>query len=99
MTLLKQGLPLIMAAAKSGMSELTARKYRRSGKLPRELRVAHTWLTRPDPFEEVWPDVEQLLERDVGLQAKTVFEELGRRYPGSRPRRPSRRPSAMRSCV
>lgn len=37
---------------------------------------------REDPFEAVWPEVEELLERDAGLQAKTVFEELGRRYPG-----------------
>ena len=44
--------------------------------------MAHTWRTRADPFEEVWPEVEELLERDKGLQAKTVFEELGRRYPG-----------------
>ena len=82
MTLIKQGLPLVTAAAKAGMSERTARKYRRSGKVASELRVAHTWRTRADPFEEVWPEVEELLERDKGLQAKTVFEELGRRYPG-----------------
>ena len=44
--------------------------------------MAHTWRTREDPFEGVWPEVEELLEADTGLQAKTVFEELGRRYPG-----------------
>ena len=82
MTLIKQGLPLMTAAAKAGMSERTARKYRRSGKLPSELRVAHTWRTRPDPFEEAWPEVEELFEQDAGLQAKTVFDELVRRYPG-----------------
>ena len=81
MALIKQGLPLVTAAAKAGMSERTARKYRRSGKVASELRVAHTWRTRADPFEEVWPEVEALLEQDKGLQAKTVFEELGRRYP------------------
>ena len=82
MTLIKKGLPLVMAAAKAGMSERTARKYRGSGKLPSELRMAHTWRTRPDPFEEVWAEVEGLLEQDAGLQAKTVFDEFGRRYPG-----------------
>ena len=82
MRMIKQGLPLMTAAAKAGMSEGTARKYRRVGKLPSELRVAHTWRTREDPFEAVWPEVEELLEADAGLQAKTVFEELGRRYPG-----------------
>ena len=81
MTLLNKGLALGTAAAKAGMSEGTARKFRRSGKLPSELRVAHTWRTRPDPFEEVWPEVVELLEQDEGLQAKTVFDELVRRYP------------------
>lgn len=82
MTLINKGLPLVTAAAKAGMSEGTARKYRRSGKLPSEGRVVHTWRTRPDPFEEVWPEAVKLLERDEGLQAKTVFDELVRRYPG-----------------
>ena len=82
MRMLKQGVPLMTAAAKAGMSEGTARKYRGLGKLPSEARVAHTWRTREDPFEGVWPEVEGLLEADAGLQAKTVFEELGRRYPG-----------------
>ena len=82
MTWFKRGLPVVTAAAKAGMSEGTARKYRRLGKVPSELRVAHTWRTRADPFEEVWAEVEVLVEQDKGLQAKTVFEELGRRYPG-----------------
>ena len=82
MSLTKKGMPLLTAAVKAGMSERTARKYRQLGKLPSELRVAHTWRTRPDPFEAVWPEIEALLEQDGGLQAKTVFEELQRRYPG-----------------
>lgn len=82
MSLIKKGLPLSTAAAKAGLSEPTARKYRRAGKLPSELRVSHTWRTRPDPFDVAWPEVEALLEQDSGLQAKTVLEELGRRYPG-----------------
>jgi transposase len=83
MSLIKKGLPLSTAAAKAGMSEPTARKYRRAGQLPGELKAAHTWRTRPDPFEAVWPEVEALLEQDAGLQAKTVFEELKRRHPES----------------
>jgi len=81
MSLIKQGLPLSAAAAKSGMSEPTARKYRGSGKLASQMRVPHTWRTRSDPFEEVWAEVQALLEQDAGLQAKTVFAELARRYP------------------
>ncbi len=82
MSLIKKGLPLSTAAVKAGMSEPTARKYRSAGKLPGEMRAEHNWRTRPDPFAEVWPEVEALLEQDAGLQARTVFEELGRRYPG-----------------
>lgn len=82
MSLINQGLPLSAAAAKAGMSEPTARKYRRSGKLPTESKATHEWRTRVDPFAAVWPEVEALLEGDAGLQAKTMFEELQRRYPG-----------------
>jgi hypothetical protein len=82
MSLIKKGLPLSTAAAKAGMSEPTARRYRRAGKLPKEIKAAHDWRTRPDPFEANWPEVLALLERDGGLQAKTVFEEFQRRYPG-----------------
>ena len=44
---------LTVAAAKAGMDEKTARKYRDAGQLPSQLHVEHTWRTRPDPFEEV----------------------------------------------
>jgi hypothetical protein len=82
MSLIKKGFPLATAAVKAGMSEPTARKYRRSGKLPSEGGVPHEWRTRADPFEAVWPEVKVLLAQDGGLQAKTVFEELQRRHPG-----------------
>lgn len=82
MTLIKKGLPLSTSAAKAGMSERTARKYHRLGKLPSGLKKKHTWRTRCDPFESVWPEVEALLAQDAGLLAKTVFDELQRRYSG-----------------
>ncbi len=81
MSLIKDGVPLSTAAAKAGMSEPTARKYRRAAKLPSELRKQHDWKTRPDPFIEVWSEIRMLLEQDAGLQAKTVLEELQRRHP------------------
>ena len=82
MFLLSQGIPRVTAAAKSGMSEPTARKYARSGRAPSAAKAAHTWRTRPDPFAEVWSEVEVLLRQDAGLQAKTVWAELNERYPG-----------------
>ena len=73
---------LCRASAKAGMDEKTARKYLRSGKLPSELKVPHTWRTREDSFDEVWEDVRTKLEVNPGLEAKTLFEDLQRRFPG-----------------
>ena len=82
MALIPREPTLCLAAAKAGMDEKTARKYRRSGQLPSEVQAPHTWRTRPDPFAEVWGEVVLLLEVNPGLQAKTVFEHLQRQYPG-----------------
>jgi hypothetical protein len=82
MSLISKGIPQVTAAAKAGMSERTARKYLRSGQMPSALRMPRTYRTRPDPFAEVWPEVEALLRQDGGLQAKTVFSDLNERYPG-----------------
>jgi len=70
------------AAMKAGMDEKTARKYTRSDKLPSEIKKEHTWRTRTDPFEEVWEELRRKLEINSGLEAKTLFEDLQRRYPG-----------------
>jgi hypothetical protein len=50
------------AAAKAGMTDKTARKYRRLGKLPSQSKVIHDWRTREDAFEEDWPWAEELLK-------------------------------------
>ncbi len=71
-----------IAAAKAGMDEKTARKYAKLGKLPSELKKPHTWRTRKDPFEQVWDQIQTQLELIPGLEAKTLFEDLQRRYPG-----------------
>jgi len=82
MSLMKKDKSLATAAAKSGMDEKTTRKYRRLGRLPSEMNVPHTWRTREDPFAAVWPGVREKLETNPGLEAKTLFEDLRRRYPG-----------------
>lgn len=82
MKLVKTEQGLSLAAAKAGMCEKTARKYVRSGRLPGESAVPHTWRTRADPFAEVWDEVSGMLRDNPGLEAKTVFEDLQRRYPG-----------------
>lgn len=71
-----------MAAMKAGMDRKTARKYRDAGKLPSQMRAKHDWRTRTDPFAEDWDEVEKLLRRSPGLNAKTIFEHLRSEHPG-----------------
>jgi len=70
------------AADKAGMDEKTARKYMGLDRLPSEIKKEHTWRTRKDPFDEVWEDLRKQLKINPGLEAKTLFDELQRRYPG-----------------
>jgi transposase len=76
---------LELAAAKSGMSEKTARKYRRAARLPSDMKAAHTWRTRQDPFTDVWEQVERLLDAEPTLQANTLFAHLQEQFPGRFP--------------
>ena len=73
---------LAVAAAKAGMSEKTARRYRDLGKLPGEIRPHHDWRTRQDPFEKVWAKVRAHLELEPRLEARTLFDALQRQHPG-----------------
>jgi hypothetical protein len=82
MKLIQSEETLALAAAKAGMDEKTARKYRRSGQLPSQCQPAHTWKTRVDPFTDHWPEIQELLQLNPGLEAKTIFADLQRRYPG-----------------
>jgi ribosomal protein S21 len=77
-----QGRSQRLAAARAGMSERTARRYERAGKLPSQLKRPHTWRTRQNPFEEDWPWVVEHLERDPALQGTTLFALLCARHPG-----------------
>ena len=79
--LLSSGMSLRLAALRSGMSETTARRYRALEKLPSDVKAEHDWRTRKDPFEAVWPEVEEQLRLNPGLQAKTLFQWLQREYP------------------
>lgn len=73
---------LNVAAAQAGMDPKTARKYLRNGILPSESKPDRHWRTREDLFADDWQEIEQLLEDEGALQAKTVFEWLQRRFPG-----------------
>lgn len=77
--LLVMGTTLALAARKTGMDEKTARKYRQIGRLPSELVTPRQWRTRSDPFEKVWPLVEERLQEDSRLDAITLFRWLQER--------------------
>jgi len=82
----RQRIPKELAAAKAGMDPKSARKYRLLALLPTEVMLMdRDWRTRHDPFAEVWPQLEELLQLNPGLQAKTLLGELQRRFPGRFP--------------
>ena len=85
MKLIQEEKTLATAAAKAGMDEKTARKYLNSQQLPSQMKSEHNWRTRKDPFDGVWEEVQAWLKVNAGLEAKTLFEDLQRRFPGRYP--------------
>lgn len=69
------------SALRAGMSRNTGSKYLKLGKLPSELKEPRTWRTRPDPFEEDWPEIAERLRDAPELEGKALFEDLLDRYP------------------
>ncbi len=89
------------AAVKANLrSRKTVRKYEQLGQLPSELKTPRDYRTRPDPFEEDWPDLEKMLKVAPELEAKTLFdwlcEEKGREYQEGQLRTLQRRVSNWR---
>jgi transposase InsO family protein len=66
----------VHAAMKAGIDPKTARRYIRAGQGPQELKTEHTWRTRPDPLEGIWPAAQRWLEETPELEAKMLFEHL-----------------------
>jgi len=65
-----------VSASKAGMDEKTARKYRKLGKLPSEVKADHTWRTREDPFVDVWSEVVPKLSLNPGLVINDDYSSL-----------------------
>lgn len=82
MSLINKETSLAVSAAKAGMTEKTARKYRDLEQLPSQIAPQHAWRTRQDPFEDDWPWLQSQLEINPGLEAKTLFEAMQRDCPG-----------------
>ncbi len=75
---LSLGRPVWLAAHKAGMDEKTARKWRDRPMLPSQSSIAHTWRTRSDPSEDVWPAVEEQLVRNPSYcQLLTRRQKVG----------------------
>ena len=83
--LLSAGKSLAFSARMTEMNEKTARTYRDDGRLPSQRKTPRQYRTRRDPFSEVWPAIEQRLEQEPRLKAKTLFEWLQEQHPGEFP--------------
>jgi hypothetical protein len=70
-----------IAASKAGMDVKTARKYLRARVLPSQGKTERHWRTRKDEFCDVWAEVKEQLSANAGLEAKTIFAALQRKYP------------------
>ena len=72
------------AAAAAGFSERSS--YRVEKRLFQPAKRERNWRTRQDPFESVWlNELVPLLEAQPKLEARTLLEELQRRYEGKYP--------------
>lgn len=78
---MNRGKSITKAALAGGMDVKTARKYQMSGILPSEMKQAHVWRTRKDPYEDTWKDLLPYLQENPRLEAKTLFEHLQEVYP------------------
>ena len=90
---------LTMAAAKAGLSRKTARKYLKSGKLPSQCQPERYWRTRSDPFESVWPEVEEILKRSPTVEGTAVFESFVPSAGRGLPARPVENAAAQDQAV
>ena len=72
-----------MCAMKAGMSRKTAGKYLRQDNAMEQQRVPHTWRTREDPLEAIWPGALEMLRDAPELEAKALFEHLLAGSPGT----------------
>jgi transposase len=77
-----QGATITMSAMKAGMSRNTARKHLRQENVMEQRPVPHTWRTRPDPLEEIWPQALEMLRQAPELEAKALLEHLRQTRPG-----------------
>jgi hypothetical protein len=64
------------SAMKADVDRHTAHKYIEAGQCPAQLQAKHTWRTREDPLDKIWPQVAAMLRDAPELEAKTLFEHF-----------------------
>ncbi len=75
----KEGKPQIVAAAKAGFGERSARNIKQRNF--RETKSPHNWRTKEDPFKNVWDsELVSMLEHSPRLQARTLLDYLQNKY-------------------
>jgi len=80
----ERGKSVSVAAAQAGFSERSAYNIEKRSFEPAKCK--RPWKTRPDPFESVWQsELVPLLEVSPKLEARTLLEELQKRYPEQYP--------------
>ncbi len=83
--MLDMGRSLVTSARIANMSRTTARSYRDDDRLQSQRDKPRNYRTRMDPFEQVWPQVQQRLQTEPKLQAVTLFGWLQDTFPGEYP--------------
>ena len=84
MKLLNREQTLTLAAAKAGMDEKTARKYRELGKLPSEVRGERSWRTREDRSAADRAKIVERLEAAPGAGGEDALRGIGAASPPER---------------
>jgi transposase len=80
----ERGKSVAVAAAQAGFSERSAYNIEKRSFEPANCK--RSWKTRQDPFESVWKsELVPLLESFPKLEARTLLEELQKRYPEQYP--------------
>jgi hypothetical protein len=81
-SLMTKGFNKTQIADRLKVDVKTIRAYQQGDLPPSAIKKDHDWVTRTNPYDEVWPEVEELLLVQPELQAVTIFDHLQRTYPG-----------------
>lgn len=76
----KKSGKIAVSAMKADVHPQTAGKYIEAAQPPAELQVKHTWRTRDDPLQAIWPRAQEMLQQAPELEAKELFEYLCRMH-------------------